>query len=126
MLPNLLSSLPPAVQGIDVSDHYTIHTRVRDFMQEQDRSFANEKVPDDLWWDGIVIALRAVSRIPEFSYESLNTHDDSGRDESSIEPLLIDAVKLSTRAKIELFESDERDAAIATACNTALHQFGVA
>jgi hypothetical protein len=122
----LLSSLPPAVQGIDVNDHYTIHTRVREIVQEQDHSFANEEVPDDLWWDGIVIALRAVSRISEFSYELLATPDESGRNESSLEPLLIDAAQLSTRAKIELFEADERDAAIARACHAALHQFGVA
>ncbi len=126
LLPTLLNSLPPAVQGIDAGDAYTTHTRVREFLQEQDNLFLNSGIPDDLWWDGIVIALRALSRIPDFSYESLITRLESRSNEFSADLLLIDAAQLGKRAKIELFESDERDAAIAGACIAALHQFGMA
>lgn len=126
LLPGLLNSLPPAVQGIDASDVHTMHTRVKEFLQEEDKSFANADIPSDLWWDGILMGLRALSRIPGFSYEYMSIQHESSSNVISAELLLLDAEQLGKRAKVELFESDERDAAIAGACNAALHQLGMA
>ena len=51
---------------------------------------------------------------------------ESSSNEISAELLRRDVEQLGKRAKVELFESDERDAAIAGACNAALHQLGMA
>jgi hypothetical protein len=125
LLPNVLNNLPPAVQGIDLSDVYTMHARVKEFFQD-DKSFARADILSDLWWDGVLIGLRALSRIPEFSYEYLVTRHGSCTNETPTDLLLMDVAQLGKRAKVELFESVERDAAIARTCNAALHQFGMA
>lgn len=112
-MPVIVRGLKPIVQGLAEDDHYTVFLRVRERLRESDDCFERTMVPDGIWWDALVTVLRACSRIPGFSYAS----EKESFKPSPLRFFARDLSSLARRARVELFEADERDAVIARACD---------
>ncbi len=123
-LPTLLEGLAPAVQGVEYSDFYVLHVRVRERLREWQDLFLPSGIADDLWWDALVLALRALSTIPGFSYAVPLSSEARASDTSGIDALLEDVAHLARRARVELFEADDRDRTIRMACDRVLADLG--
>ncbi len=120
MLPVLLDGLSPLVEGVEEDDHYTIHERVRDRVQEWADVVTPGAVPVDLWYDALIVVLRACSRIQGFSYGQDSNPAGRGLAENPGR----DVAHLAQRARTQLFEPDEHDALIARACDRVLADLG--
>lgn len=125
VLPSLVDGLAPAVQGVELTDYFTMHARVKEYLQEQGNLSLNQKVSSDLWWDAVLLGLRAISRIPGFSYEGVTADRLWSPADTPVEDFRNDVVQLANRARIELFESDDRDAVIVAACTSVLGDLGM-
>jgi hypothetical protein len=119
-IPTLLAGLAPAVQGVAPSDFYVLHVRVRERLREWQDLFLPSGISEDLWWDALTLALRALSTSPGFSYVMPPSSEARSLDDSGIDALLQDVAHLSRRARVELFEADDRDRTIRTACDRLL------
>lgn len=124
-IPALLEGLAPAVQGVDPSDFAVLHVRIRERLSECQDLFLQPDITDDLWWDALVLALRALSTIPGFSYAVPLSGEARSSDHSAVDLLLEDVAHLARRARVELFEADERDRTIRTACDHMLADLGI-
>jgi hypothetical protein len=119
-LPALLEGLAPAVQGVELSDFSVLHVRIRERLCEQQDLFLQPDISDDLWWDALTLALRALSTIPGFSYAVPLSGEARSADHSAVDALLQDVAHLARRTRVELFEADERDRTIRAACDHML------
>jgi hypothetical protein len=119
-VPGLIDGLAPAVQGVDPSDHYTLHLRVRERLLEFGDTFTSPNLQGELWFDALLLVLRAVSSIPGFSYCASAPEIATFSRQSSLTELIRDVVYLAGRVRVELFEADSRDAAIRSACDRVL------
>jgi hypothetical protein len=119
-IPVLIEGLAPAVQGVESSDFYVLHVRVRERLREWQDLFLESGISDDLWWDALTLALRALSTIPGFSYAVPFSSEEHSSDASGVDTLLQDVAHLARRARVELFEADDRDRTIRTACDRLL------
>jgi len=70
--------------------------------------------------------MRAVSRIQDFSYTLAIEEKPQPFENTPVASLRRDVMAVAHRARIELFEADERDAAILTVCGSALDELGIA
>lgn len=115
-LPSILEALQPVVQGLD-EDEYAISARIRDRVREFSTQFeAGASIPEPLWWDAVVAVLRACSNIRGFSYVShAGTYDPS-----PVRRLAQELESLARRARIELFDTGERDGMMLRACDRAM------
>jgi hypothetical protein len=123
-LPALLEGLAPAVQGLEPSDFYLLHVRIRERLCEWQDLFLPSGLSDDLWWDALTVALRALSIIPGFSYAVPLSPEARSSDNSGVDALVQDVAHLASRARVELFEADDRDRTIQTACDRLLANLG--
>ena len=119
-IPAVVENIGPLVQGVDEGDYFTIHVRVKDRLHEWGDLFLHPVIPQDLWWDGLVVALRACSQIEGFGYGL----DGKGTGGSPARDLAHDLGCLGRRARTDLFESSERDAMIVRACDQVLAEVG--
>ena len=124
-LPALLEGLAPAVQGVEPSDFAVLHARMRERLREWQDLFLQPDISDDLWWDALTLALRALSTIPGFSYAVPLSGEARVPDNSDVDVLSQDVAHLARRARVELFEVDERDRTIRTACDRLLADLGI-
>jgi len=123
-LPTLLGGLAPAVQGVEPSDFYVLHVRIRERLCEWQDLFLLPDISDDLWWDALTLAVRAVSTIPGFSYAVPLSGEARSSDNSAVDALLQDVAHLARRARVELFEADDRDRTVRMACDRLLADLG--
>lgn len=123
-LPALLEGLAPAVQGVELSDFYVLHVRMRERLCESQDLFLPSDISDDLWWDALTLALRALSTIPGFSYAVPLSGEGRSSETSGVDTLSEDVAHLAGRARVELFEAGDRDRAIQTACDRLLADLG--
>jgi hypothetical protein len=123
-IPALLEGLAPAVQGVEPSDFYVLHVRIRERLCEWQDLFLQPAISDDLWWDALTLALRALSTIPGFSYAVPLSSEARSSDNSGLDVLLEDVAHLARRARVELFEADDRDRTIRMACDRLLADLG--
>ena len=123
-IPALLEGLAPAVQGVEPSDFYVLHLRVQERLCEWQDLFLPSGIADDLWWDALTLALRALSTIPGFSYAVPFSSAALSSDDSGVDALLQDVAHLTRCARVELFEADDRDRSIRTACDRVLADLG--
>jgi len=114
----VLESIEPLVQGVDREDDFTIHARGRDRLREWGDLFEQSSIPQELWWDGLLTALRACSQLEGFGYGLTG----SGR--SPLRDLAHDVGCLGRRVRQELFEAHERDTMIARVCDRVLADVG--
>lgn len=119
-LPLIVEGLQPVVQGLDEDDHYAVHVRIKERVRESTDCFeAREGIPEALWWDAVVALFRACSNIRGFSDGS-----DSVTYEPSPARRLARALEsLVQRARIELFETGERDAMLRRVCDRAIDRY---
>ncbi len=116
-LPSILEGLQPVVQGLDEDDHYAIHVRVKERVRESTDCFeAGGQISEVLWWDAVVVLLRACSTIRGLRY---------GREAVTYDPsparTMAGALEsLAKRARVELFEADERDAMLLRAIDRCM------
>lgn len=123
-LPALLEGLAPAVQGVEPSDFSVLHVRIRERLCEWQELFLQPDIADDLWWDALTLGLRALSTIPGFSYAVPLSGEVGLSDNSAVDVLSQDVAHLARRARVELFEADERDRTIRAACDHMLADLG--
>jgi hypothetical protein len=124
-IPALLEGLTPAVQGMDPSDFSVLHVRIRERMREWQDLFLPSGISDDLWWDALTLAVRALSTIPGFSYTVPLSSEGCSSDNSAVDVLSQDVAHLARRTRVELFEAEERDRTIRTACDRLLADLGI-
>lgn len=115
-LPQLLDGLSPLVEGIRPDDHYTTHIRIKDRLREWGDLFQCPHIAEDLWWDALIVALRACSRIGGFGYG----YDQPISDRKSARDFARDMAGLSRRARIQLLNAECRDNMIAQVCDRVL------
>jgi hypothetical protein len=120
----LLEGLAPAVQGVDPSDFSVLHVRIRERLCGWQELFLRPDISDDLWWDALTLAVRALSTIPGFSYAVPLSGEAGVSDSSAVDVLSQDVAHLARRARVELFEADERDRTIRAACDHMLADLG--
>ena len=101
-----------------------LHVRIRERLCERQGLFLQPDITDDLWWDALTLALRALSTIPGFSYAVPLSSEARVSDTSGADALLQDVGHLARRARVELFEADDRDRTIRTACDRVLADLG--
>jgi hypothetical protein len=123
--PTLLDGLAPAVQGVDPSDFSVLHGRIRERLCEWQDLFIQPDISDDLWWDALTLALRALATIPGFSYAVPRSSEDDVADRSGIDALSQDVAHLIKRTRMDLFEAHERDRTIRMACDRLLADLGM-
>ena len=116
VLPMLLDGLSPLVQGVESEDHYTIHFRLKDRLQEFGDLFQPRSIPQDVWWDALIVAFRACSRIRGFSYG----YDEPLTEHSTARHCARDLALIARRARLELFGSENRDRMVARVCERVL------
>jgi hypothetical protein len=109
---------------VEPSDFYVLHVRVRERLCEWHDLFLQPALSDDLWWDALTLALRALSTIPGFSYAVPLSSEARASDHSAVDVLLQDVAHLTRRARVELFEADDRDRTIRAACDRVLADLG--
>jgi hypothetical protein len=109
---------------VEPSDFYVLHVRIRERLSEWQDLFLPSGISDDLWWDALTLALRALSTIPGFSYAVPLSCEARSSDNSGLDVLLEDVARLARRARVELFEADDRDRTILTACDRVLADLG--
>jgi hypothetical protein len=124
ILPGLLEGLAPAVQGVEPSDFSVLHVRIRERLCEWRDLFLRPDIAGDLWWDALTLAVRSLSTIPGFSYAVPLSGEACVSDSSAVDVLSQDVAHLARRARVELFEADERDRTIRTACDRLLADLG--
>ena len=93
-------------------------------MREWQDLFLQPAISDDLWWDALTLALRALSTIPGFGYAVPLSSEARASDNSGVDVLSQDVAHLARRARVELFEADDRDRTIRTACDRVLADLG--
>jgi len=125
LLPDLVDGLSPAVQGMETSDSHMMHVRVKEYLSGRIDCQAPSTISGDLWWDAILIGMRAVSRIQDFSYTLAIEGTPGPFEKTPLEILRHDVMHVAHRARIDLFEAAERDAAILTVCGSALDELGM-
>jgi hypothetical protein len=125
ILPALLEGLAPAVQGVEPSDFSVVHVRIWERLCECQDLFLQPDISDDLWWDALTVALRALSTIPGFSYAVPLSGEAGVSESSAVDVSSQDVAHLARRARVELFEADERDRTIRTACDRLLADLGI-
>lgn len=123
-IPALVEGLAPAVQGVEPSDFAVLHVRIRERLSERQDLFLQPDITDDLWWDALTLALRSLSTISGFSYAIPLSSEAHSSDNSAVKVLSQDVAHLARRARVELFEADERDRTIRTACDRLLADLG--
>jgi hypothetical protein len=125
ILPVLLEGLAPAVQGVEPSDFAVLHERIRERLCEQQDLFLRPDISEDLWWDALTLALRALSIIPGFGYGVGHSGEVCVPDSSVVDVLSLDVAHLARRTRVELFEADERDRTIRKACDRLMADLGI-
>jgi hypothetical protein len=124
-LPTLLDGLAPAVQGVDPSDCSLLHDRTRERLCEWQDLFVQPDIAEDLWWDALTVALRALATIPGFSYAGPRSSEVLVSGTSGLDALSEDVAHLARRTRMDLFEAHERDQMIRIACDRLLSDLGV-
>lgn len=127
VMPSLLrivKGLNPIVEGLDSDNDATLYTRLRSRMKEEGTAFASTAVlynfehaspatpliPDYLWYEAMAFGLRCISWIPGFSVcPNYAQNYDAKCILSLLQELTVSAEALSSRIRIELFESKQRD-----------------
>jgi hypothetical protein len=119
----LIDGLTPAVQGAGPSDHYTLHLRVRERLLEFGDTFTSPDLPEEPWFEVLLLVLRAVSSIPGFSYGASAPGIATSR-QSPLNELIRDVTHVAGLVRVELFEAEARDAAIWSASDRVLAELG--
>jgi hypothetical protein len=116
VLPMLLDGLSPLVQGVEPGDHYTIHCRVQERLQEFEDLFQPQGISHDVWWDTLIAAFRACSRVQGFGYG----YDKPLTERNAAREFAQDLANVARRARIELIDAGNRDALFARVCDQML------
>jgi hypothetical protein len=118
----VLDGLGPLVQGLNLDDHWTVHTRVRGKLDEHGMLFAppSTALSEFVWYDAVIYGLRLVSRISDFGL-----CDSPGASKDPWVPPTLQmasrlAEQLSEQARVELFESTTRYHDLLRICELAL------
>jgi hypothetical protein len=116
----LVTRITPAVEGMDLDDAYTLHTRMRERFLELESMLRTPGIPDELWFDGLILVVRCLSAVSGFGFGA-HASEGVGRESSnSVGVILREVAHLAARAKVELFEPEQREATIQRACEHVL------
>lgn len=129
-LSRVIEGLEPVVQGIDLMDHVTLYMRLSSLLQEEGRVFSSTSVlfsqdgssnsesllPEDIWYDALLLALRCMSWIPGFSICPSAAAYDMRQIDQPLQEVTRQAEELDHRIRLELFEAGQRDREIGEAC----------
>lgn len=121
----VLNGLEPLVQGLHPDDHWTLFKRVTGRLQEQQGIFnppAEISVPEYLWWDTLILALRLVSWIPGFSFCDSHGATDETLVPEALRRTVHMAELLAEEARIDLFDASARHHELERLCNLVLTQ----
>jgi hypothetical protein len=116
----LLSRIGPVVEGMDPEDAYTLHTRMRERFLEIGPILRNPGIPDELWIDGLILVARCLSTVSGFGFRG-NAGEGMGQErDSPVGLVLRDVAHLAARARVEMFEPEQRGDTIQRVCEQVL------
>jgi hypothetical protein len=129
-LSHVIERLEPVVQGIDPTDHITMYMRLSSRLKEEGQIFSSTSVlfsqngwpnsesllPEDIWYDALLLALRCMSWIPGFSICPSTAVYDMQEIDNPLLEVTRQAEDLGHRIRIELFEAGQRNYEIGEAC----------
>jgi hypothetical protein len=122
--------MDPIVTGVDPQDHATLFKRISGRLREEGHVFCSwsvlfegnrnqaGEVPDDVWYDALIVVLRLLSAVPEFSICPGQTCQHLKSLHADFERLTGVAEQIGERIRIELFECEQRSRDILQACHT--------
>lgn len=120
LIPSISERLQPVVQGLDPDDLYTLQVQVKERVRGSTDLFEAGSLPEFLWWDAVVVVLRATSHIPGFSYAAGAVEYGP----SPVRGLEQELESLARRARIELFEASERAVVLLRVSDQLLDELG--
>lgn len=116
----LVNQMTPAVESMDPDDAYTRHARLCERFLDMGGRLRNPGVPDELWFDGLMLVARCLSTVPGFGFRAPAGKERGHEPLSPIEFVLREVAHLAARTRVELFESEPRGIAIQRACEQVL------
>lgn len=132
----ILNWLSPMARGIGPEENGIIAKRFRLRLKEEgdlfekrsllyaseERQRGAESVPDDLWSDALLLALRLATSIPGFSFCKDHGDYDIENPQASMEKVTPRVEALGRRIKAELFEPGRRNREVLEACDLVLSE----
>ena len=128
-LPQLLKTLEKTVKGVGSADPLLLSHRVRMLLNEEGALFSQTAllypnpdmplkgmVPDDLWYDGLQLAFRFMTRIHDFGFCGSSGDYDPETPYQPMEEALTEVIRLGEWISLELFGSRRRNRDILSAC----------
>lgn len=123
--------LEPMVQGLEADDDRTVSKRLRIYLREYGETFSQEsvlygrkeenspweRIPDEIWYDALVLLFRLVSWIPGFGFCRDHGDYDLTNLQMPMERINAGVQRLENRIKMELFGSRQRNREILKACD---------
>lgn len=130
-LQKVIGGLEPLVVGIGPNDTQTLSKRLTARLKEFGAVFSKSAMmhqrqagldveavlPDDLWYDALILGLRLVSWIPNFSICTGAGDYDNKAPYKVMEQVVQAAERLTHRIRIELFGCRQRNREILEACD---------
>jgi hypothetical protein len=116
----LVNRMTPAVENMDPDDAYMRHTRLGERFREMGGRLRNPGIPDELWFDGLILVARCLSPVSGFGFRA---QASQGRGHEPLSPIgfvLREVARLAARTRVELFESEQRGIDIQRACEQVL------
>ena len=129
-LDQVIRGLDPIVTGIDPRDHASVFKRISGRLREEGEVFCSSSilfegkhnrdgvVPDDVWYDALIVALRLMSAVPEFSICAGQACQHLKSVQADFERVISVVEHIGERIRIELFECEQRSRDILQACHT--------
>jgi hypothetical protein len=127
-LNQVVGGLDPLVTGLDPGDSASLFNRISARLNEVGHVFGkssvlfdeqhdtNGAIPDDVWYDALIVVLQLMSRVPQFSICSGQTCQHLKSLHADIESLTRVAEGIGQRIRIELFGREQRSRDMVQAC----------
>jgi hypothetical protein len=124
----IIRGLDPMVTGVDPQDHVTMHQRIAARLKEEGSVFRSSSivfdekqdqagvVPDDIWYDALIMVLRLASAIPGFSVGAMPGGQPTTRMSAQLERFVGAAECLGERIRMDLFGDEQRSREILQVC----------
>ena len=129
VLTRVIEGLDPIVTGLDSEDHASLFNRLSARLNEVGQVFGKSSVlfdakpntdgaiPDDVWYDALILVLQLMSNVPQFSICSGHTCQHLKSLHADFESLTRVAEQIGERIRIELCDREQRSRDVLEACH---------
>jgi hypothetical protein len=129
LLSQVIEGLDPIVTGLDPADKASLFNRISARLNEVGPVFGKSgivfdgksptegAIPDDIWYDALILVLQLMSGVPQFSICSGQRCQHLKSLHADLESLVRLAEHIGERIRIELFEREQRSRDMLQACH---------